>query len=97
MRAGLPVVASAVGGVGEAVVDGETGFTVPRGDVKAMRDRLRQLVAAPELRSQMGAAGRDRFEQLFSQEGMVDSTLGIYREVLEASRVGGSSWFSTTA
>ncbi|HEV8178261.1 MAG TPA: glycosyltransferase family 4 protein, partial [Gemmatimonadales bacterium] len=45
MRAGLPVLTSAVGGVAESVKDGETGFVVARGDVEAVRARLRQLVA----------------------------------------------------
>src|SRR5699024_6423825 len=43
MRAGLPVIASDVGGCNEAVVDGETGFVVQRGDVDALRERLTQL------------------------------------------------------
>jgi len=88
MRAGLPVLASSVGGVNEAVVDGETGFLVPRGDVAAVRDRLRQLLADPQLRSRMGAAGRRRFQQLFSLERMLEETVNVYREAVGAQKVG---------
>src|SRR5262249_40183311 len=54
MRAGLPVVASDVGGVGEQVADGETGFVVAKGDAALMRERLNRLLTQPELRMQMG-------------------------------------------
>lgn len=82
MRAGLPVVASDVGGVSEAVVDGETGFLVPRGDVAALRQRLQQLIVDPELRERMGKAGRQRFEALFTVDRMLEQTLHVYEEVL---------------
>src|SRR6185503_9833846 len=66
MRAGLPVVASDVGGVGEQVVDGETGFVVAKGNAALMGERLTRLLTQPELRAQMGCAGRCRFERIFS-------------------------------
>lgn len=84
MRAGLPVVASDVGGVREAVVDGVTGFLVPPGDPDALRDRLRRLAGDPELRRRLGAAGRKRYESLFTLSTMVDRTVGVYREALAA-------------
>lgn len=83
MRAGLPVVASDVGGVSEAVVEGKTGFLVPRGDVLAMRERLRLLIQDPGLRARFGAAGRDRWEKKFRLERMLKETEAVYREVLE--------------
>jgi glycosyltransferase involved in cell wall biosynthesis len=55
---GLPVVVSDVGGLPEVVLDGETGFVVPRDDPRALADSLRQLLLNPDLRSPMGAAGR---------------------------------------
>jgi glycosyltransferase involved in cell wall biosynthesis len=82
MRAGLPVVASRVGGVDEAVQDGKTGFVVPREDVGELRDRLRRVLQSPELRLQLGASGRERYEQQFTLEHMVAKTLAVYREVL---------------
>jgi glycosyltransferase involved in cell wall biosynthesis len=56
--AGLPVIASNVGGLLEVVVDGETGFLVPPADVEALSGRLSQLIADPALRQRMGQAGR---------------------------------------
>ncbi len=82
MRAGLPVVASDVGGVREAVADGETGFLVPRGGVEALRERLARLLADPALRRRMGEAGRRRYEAEFTFERMFQRTLAVYEEVL---------------
>jgi glycosyltransferase involved in cell wall biosynthesis len=82
MRAGLPVVASRVGGVDEAVQDGRTGFVVPREDVGELRERLARVLQSPELRLQLGASGRERYEQQFTLEHMVARTLAVYREVL---------------
>jgi glycosyltransferase involved in cell wall biosynthesis len=82
MRAGLPVVASDVGGVREEVVEGETGFLVPRGDVRAASDRLGLLLADPTLRERMGSAGRRRYEDIFSLGRMLKKTLEVYRDAL---------------
>jgi glycosyltransferase involved in cell wall biosynthesis len=82
MRAGLPVVASAVGGVGESVRDGDNGYLVPRGDVERLRDRIEQLLGSPDLRVRMGASGRARFEQEFTLAHSVSRTLAVYRSAL---------------
>lgn len=82
MRAGLPVVATDVGGVSEVVVDGETGFLVPKGDVVAMRERLYQLIADHDLRIRMGQAGRKRYETNFTLERMLNQTLEVYQSVI---------------
>jgi glycosyltransferase involved in cell wall biosynthesis len=82
MRAGLPIVASSVGGVDEAVHDGETGFVVPRGDVETLRDRIERLLVSPALRLNLGAQGRTRYEQYFTLEQLVDKTLAVYHDVL---------------
>ncbi len=82
MRAGLPVVASSVGGIGESVCDQETGYLVPRGDVERLRDRIERLLASPALRTRMGENGRTRFEQDFTLDHSVSRTLAVYREVL---------------
>jgi len=83
MRAGLPVVASAVGGIAESVHDGESGFVVSRGDIEGLRSRIEQLLLDPALRQRMGAAGRHRYEQDFTLARTVDETLAVYRDVLE--------------
>jgi glycosyltransferase involved in cell wall biosynthesis len=78
MAAGLPVVASAVGGLPELIEDGATGWLVPPSDPAAMAARLRQLVADPAERQTMGAAGRKRAEKEFSLSRMVDQTITLY-------------------
>jgi glycosyltransferase involved in cell wall biosynthesis len=82
MRAGLPVVASDVGGVAESVRDGENGFLVPRGDPSVLRDRVERLLRDPELRQRLGASGRDRFVRDFTLEVAVRRTLDVYRDAL---------------
>ena len=82
MRAGLPVVASDVNGVREAVADGSTGFLAPPQDVATFRQRLELLVSSASLRERMGAAGRRRFEQEFTVERMVQQTAEVYRAAI---------------
>jgi glycosyltransferase involved in cell wall biosynthesis len=65
MAAGLPVVATDVGGVAEAVEDGETGFLVPAADSEALARALERLVSDADLRRRLGAAGRARALRLF--------------------------------
>lgn len=81
MRAGLPVVSSAVGGISESVRDGETGFTVAQGDVEGLRQRLKQLLEDPGLRVRMGRNGRQLYERNFTLTHTVEKTLTIYNEV----------------
>jgi glycosyltransferase involved in cell wall biosynthesis len=65
MAAGLPVVATDVGGVAEAVEDGETGLLVPAADSEALAHALERLLSDPDLRRRLGAAGRARALRLF--------------------------------
>lgn len=82
MRAGLPVIATEVAGIGESVQDGETGYLVPRGDVEVLRDRIRRLLADATLRTRLGANGRSRFEQHFTLPLFVQNTLAVYQDVV---------------
>jgi glycosyltransferase involved in cell wall biosynthesis len=82
MRAGLPVVASAVGGVAESVRDGVNGFLIPREDVEGLRQRLGQLLTDPSLRIRMGRSGREHYERNFTLEHTVRKTLAVYREIV---------------
>lgn len=82
MQTGLPVIATDVGGVKEAVIDGETGYVVPRGNLALLRERLSALVDDPERRRSMGAAGRRRYVEHFTLPAMVEKTLAVYREIL---------------
>jgi glycosyltransferase involved in cell wall biosynthesis len=82
MRAGLPVVASDVGGTSEMVSPRETGFLVPRGDVRTLREHLATLLTQPGLRSRLGRRGRERYEEQFTFEAMLGKTLRMYEEVV---------------
>ncbi|RME29106.1 MAG: glycosyltransferase family 1 protein [Deltaproteobacteria bacterium] len=81
MRAGLPVVASDVGGVSEAVEHERTGLLVPRGDGEALRAALERLSADPGLRAAMGRAGRSAYEARFTVQRMVEGTAEVYADV----------------
>jgi glycosyltransferase involved in cell wall biosynthesis len=85
MRGGLPVIASNVGGVEEAVAHRVTGLVVPAGDAAALRDGLQRVLANPGLRAAMGAAGRERYEKEFTSSTMLERTLSVYKDALEAS------------
>jgi len=82
MRAGLPVVASDVGGVAECVVLQKTGFLIDRGDIKALALSLEQLINSPNLRKSMGENSRILFETSFTFNHMFNDTLNIYKRAL---------------
>jgi glycosyltransferase involved in cell wall biosynthesis len=91
MAAGLPVVASDVGGLRELVRDGETGVLVPPGDPAALADALRPLLADRELRRRLGSAGRVRAETLFDLSGFRRAHLELYRRELAAAGVSSAA------
>jgi glycosyltransferase involved in cell wall biosynthesis len=82
MRAGLPMVASDVGGVSEAIEEGATGYVVPQGQPAPLRDRIERLLSDPGLRARLGSAGRQRYEQHFTLDRLVAKTLAVYQDVL---------------
>lgn len=82
MLAGLPVVATAVGSVAEAVEDGVTGFVVPPGDRAALVAALRKLLDDPELRLALGEAGRARARREFTARAMAARYERLYDEIV---------------
>lgn len=82
MRSGLPVIATDVDGVSEEVQEGQTGLLVSRQDVQSLANALEQLLSSPNLRKEMGQAGREIFEREFSIERMLHETQSIYESVL---------------
>jgi glycosyltransferase involved in cell wall biosynthesis len=82
MAHGRPVVAGAVGGLLDLVVNGETGLLVPPKDVPALREALERLLADPELRARLGANARERVRSQFAWERVTEMTLEAYREAL---------------
>jgi glycosyltransferase involved in cell wall biosynthesis len=82
MAHGRPVVAGAVGGLLDLVVDGQTGLLVPPRDPAALRAALERLLGDGELRRRLGVAGRDRARRLLSWKTVTDATIAAYREAL---------------
>jgi colanic acid/amylovoran biosynthesis glycosyltransferase len=77
--AGLPVVASRVGGIPETMADGRSGFLVPPRDVDALARRLRDLLAHPETWPALGRAGRTFVQDRFDPRRLTDRLLRLYR------------------
>jgi glycosyltransferase involved in cell wall biosynthesis len=78
MAAGLAVVATDVGGNGEAVVDGQTGWLVPPGNPSALSARILDLLRDPSRARQWGENGRRRVKELFAVEKMIEEHLRLY-------------------
>ena len=84
MAAGLPVVATDVGGVREAVVEGETGFIVPAGNDEMMAEQIIALLNDPARAREMGRRGKSIIEEKFGCEHHLRNTLELYDELLSA-------------
>ena len=82
MAAGLPVVASAVGGVHEVVTDNVTGFLVPPREPEALAAPLAGLLRDPDLRERLGAAARADVKARFSVSRVQEEHLALYRRLL---------------
>jgi glycosyltransferase involved in cell wall biosynthesis len=78
-----PVVAFNVGGVNEAVLDGETGLLVNRGNSDELADALLKLLSDKSLREKMGATGRRFVMDKFTWDVCAEGMLAVYREALE--------------
>jgi glycosyltransferase involved in cell wall biosynthesis len=84
MAAGLPTVASRVGGMPEIVVDGETGILVAPGDADALADAIVRVLADPELGRRLGEAGRARAVERYSWDVIAAATVALHRRLLGA-------------
>lgn len=82
MLAGLPVIASRVGGLKDVVVDGETGFLVPPRSPGSIAEKIQILIDQPQLRKQMGEKGRQRALQHFTAERYCRDVENLYLELL---------------
>lgn len=83
--AGKPAIVSDIGGLGDIVVDGETGLLVPAGDLGALRSALATLLADTQLRARMGKAATARAKH-FSPEAVVPQFEAAYEDALRARR-----------
>jgi glycosyltransferase involved in cell wall biosynthesis len=82
MRAGMPVVASAVGGIPEAVQEGVNGYLIPNNHPDVLRERLKELLTNAALRLHMGRAGRQMYEASFTFDKMFSRILNVYEQVV---------------
>jgi len=83
MMAGLPVVASRVGGLPEVVEDNVTGFLVDPEDVGGFAEKVQLLLNNPEKANALGQAGRERAIKMFSPQKHADQVMGVYQELLK--------------
>jgi glycosyltransferase involved in cell wall biosynthesis len=83
MAAGIPVVATNVGGNPELVVDGETGYSVPPRDADALAAKLRLLLGDKCLAKKLGENGQKRVQQKFSLQAMADNYQELYESCLQ--------------
>jgi len=82
LAAGVPVVATAVGGVPDVVADGETGYLVEAGDVKGLAEAIIELLRSPEKAREMGSAGREAAYPRFAAQTLIANVEGLYAELL---------------
>lgn len=85
MAAGRPVVATAVGGAREAIVEGETGYTVAAGDDERMARHIISLLSDSEKARSMGESGRWRVHEKFSTAKQLQNVESLYTELLTSS------------
>lgn len=80
--AGVPVVASRIGGIPEVVIDGETGLLVPSESPEALAAGIERVLDDPEAAAQRARAGRALVEARFSHVQAIDRLLRVYAELL---------------
>ena len=85
MERARPVIAAEIGGLGELVEDGVTGYLVPAGEEKALADAIVRVAEDLPKAAAMGAAGRRRALEQFLQERCTDRTELLYRDALNGS------------
>ncbi len=82
MAAGVPVVATRVGGIEEQIEDQVSGYIVEPGDIDAMVERCTELIASPKLRYRFADAAKNKVQSDFTQQRMFDSHVKLYRKCI---------------
>lgn len=82
MRAGMPIIASDVGGVNELVQDEVNGFLIPRGNISELVDKLKYILEHKKLIKSMGEASRKIYEEEYTADRMNQKILSVYNEVI---------------
>lgn len=88
MAAGVPVVASRVGGTPEAIQDGQTGLLVPAGDPRALADAIRRVLSNSDLARRLGTAARQAASDRFSMPQLIEATTDLYDSLLSTAPQG---------
>lgn len=86
MAVGAPLVATRVGGIPEALTDGETGILVPPEDPAALAGAVRGLLERPELAQRLGAAATTAVESRFGVKGIVERYRSVYENAMTRRR-----------
>jgi glycosyltransferase involved in cell wall biosynthesis len=94
MAAGAPVVATAVGGTNELVIEGATGFLVPPADADALARRILDALRNPDCSARIAAQGRRLILGQFSMRRMVESVEQLYDEMYELNQTH-RRWYRT--
>lgn len=81
MEAGMPVVATTVGGIPDAIEDGMEGFLVSPGDINCLVNRISQLLQDSDLRSRMGLAAKMKVAALFSPTSVLPQIEALYSDL----------------
>jgi glycosyltransferase involved in cell wall biosynthesis len=89
MGAGLPIVATAVGGVPDLIADGVHGRLVPPGEPVELAEAVAELLRAPDLAQEMGRRAQERQRREFGLEVLVGRLERIYEDLLTARKAGG--------
>lgn len=87
MAAALPVLASRVGGLPEIVVDGVTGYLIPPGDIEGLVRHIAELANDRVRLAKMGAAGRRRVQEEFTEEAMASHMASFYARLLQQKQL----------
>ena len=78
MAAGVPVIASHIGGINECIEHQISGLLVPPGDGEKFTEAVLYLLRHPKIAQQLGQRGKERVERLFELEGMIEKTKELY-------------------
>jgi glycosyltransferase involved in cell wall biosynthesis len=87
LAAGKPVLAWDCDGAGEVCLDGQTGFLVPTGDLRMLKERLLALARDQSLRARLGLAGRNLVAPWFSEQRMVDDLHALYLRLAQSAGI----------
>jgi glycosyltransferase involved in cell wall biosynthesis len=79
----LPVVVSDAGGLPEVIVQGLTGLVVPKDNAQVAAEALLKLILSPDLRQQLGGAGRAHVLANYSWDASLKNMLAVYQGVID--------------